>query len=54
MMNRLMLNLRDPQLNGMAQEFKTTTLNIGGFNRQTGSAVAGGDSGNIHWGGNSV
>jgi hypothetical protein len=41
MITRLMLNLRDPQLSGGAEEFKTTTVNIGEFNRQTRPATIG-------------
>ncbi|KAF7761903.1 hypothetical protein Agabi119p4_9895 [Agaricus bisporus var. burnettii] len=48
MMTRLMLNLRDPELNGVAQDFKTTTLNISGFHRQTNSGMSDCYSMDIH------
>jgi hypothetical protein len=44
MMNRLMLNLRDPKLIGEGAEFKTTTVNIRGFSRPTGTGRTIGDS----------
>jgi hypothetical protein len=47
MMTRLMLNLRDPQLNGVVEEFKATTTDIGGFNRHVRSGTIGGHSGNV-------
>jgi hypothetical protein len=43
-----MLNLRDPRLNTRAEDFKTTTLNIYGFNEQMGSGITTGDSMNVN------
>jgi hypothetical protein len=47
MMTRLMLNLRDPKLIGRGEEFKTTTVNIRGFNGLSGVGTTIGDSRNV-------
>jgi hypothetical protein len=48
MMTHLMLNLRDPQLNGRVEEFKTTTVNIRGFSGQAETGTINGYSRNVH------